>query len=59
MEQPEPRRAVVVGAGPAGTLAAINLVQQGFAVAVYERRPEPSQQARATQHSYPMVLANR
>ena len=30
-----------MGAGPAGSLAAIALARQGFHVDVYERRPEP------------------
>lgn len=39
------KRAVVVGAGPAGSTAAMFLARRGFAVDVYERRPEPSQDA--------------
>lgn len=37
------KRAVVVGAGPAGALTALYLAQQGFRVSVYEKRiPEDS-----------------
>lgn len=35
------QRCVVIGAGPAGSLAAIALAKQGFRVDVYEKRPEP------------------
>ncbi|KXZ53451.1 hypothetical protein GPECTOR_7g1350 [Gonium pectorale] len=55
-----PRRAVVVGAGPAGILASVYLTQLGFdEVVVYERREEPGEEQRGSQHSYPMVLSSR
>lgn len=36
-----PRRAVVVGAGPAGSLMSIHLARRGWQVQVIERRPDP------------------
>ncbi|KAG2438455.1 hypothetical protein HYH02_010910 [Chlamydomonas schloesseri] len=51
--------AIVVGAGPAGVLTSVYLAQLGYAVDVFERREEPSQAQASSQHSYPMVLANR
>lgn len=53
------RRAVVVGAGPAGIVGALYLAQMDYDVVVYERRPEPSVAERKSQHSYPMLLASR
>ncbi|KAG2433664.1 hypothetical protein HXX76_008035 [Chlamydomonas incerta] len=52
-------RAIVVGAGPAGVLTSVYLAQLGYDVDVFERREEPSQAQASSQHSYPMVLANR
>lgn len=34
-----PRKAIVVGAGPVGCLAAISLAKMGWAVEIYEGRP--------------------
>ncbi len=53
------RRAVVIGAGPAGIVGALYLAQMDYDVVVYERRPEPSVAERKSQHSYPMLLASR
>ena len=39
MSAPREQRVVVIGAGPAGLMAAERLAQQGFAVAVHERMP--------------------
>lgn len=36
-------KVIVIGAGPAGSMAALSLARQGFNVDVYERRPEPKQ----------------
>ncbi len=47
--------AVVVGAGPGGALAAIELAQQGFAVDVFEAREEPDPAAEEGYRSYAMV----
>lgn len=47
--------AVVVGAGPGGALAAIELAQQGFAVDVIEAREEPDPAAEEGYRSYAMV----
>lgn len=35
------QHAVIIGAGPAGSLAAMALARQGFRVDVFEKRPEP------------------
>ena len=35
------QHAIVVGAGPAGSLAALALARQGFRVDIFEKRPEP------------------
>lgn len=35
------QHAIVIGAGPAGSLAAMALAKQGFKVDVFEKRPEP------------------
>eukprot|EP00198_Chlamydomonas_reinhardtii_P013689 XP_001703026.1 predicted protein [Chlamydomonas reinhardtii] len=51
--------AVICGAGPAGVLTSVYLAQLGYEVDVFERREEPSQAQSSSQHSYPMVLANR
>ena len=49
-KKPEPRKAVVVGAGPAGALSALYLANQGWHVRVYEARPRapPPQPPAAT-----------
>jgi uncharacterized flavoprotein (TIGR03862 family) len=39
MSAPREQRVIVIGAGPAGLMAAEHLAQQGFAVAVHERMP--------------------
>ncbi len=39
---------LVVGAGPSGLLAAVELARHGVAVRLVERQPEPHHQARAT-----------
>jgi kynurenine 3-monooxygenase len=41
MPQPSPRRVIIVGAGLAGSLAAVALARLGSRVAVYERRSDP------------------
>lgn len=44
MSPPPPERpieAAVVGAGPVGCLTALSLAARGFAVSIYERRPDP------------------
>ena len=35
------QHAIIIGAGPAGSLAAMALARQGFQVDVFEKRPEP------------------
>ena len=53
------KRAVVVGAGPAGSTAAMFLARAGFAVDVYERRPEPRLDAVDTGRAYIIILIPR
>ena len=37
--KPSARKAIVVGAGPVGCLAAISLAKMGWTVEIYEGRP--------------------
>ncbi|GLC46748.1 hypothetical protein PLESTF_000431900 [Pleodorina starrii] len=53
------RKAVVVGAGPAGSVAAMFLARQGFRVEVYERRPEPRNDPVDTGRAYIIILIPR
>ncbi|EFJ43553.1 flagellar-specific protein Ssa14 [Volvox carteri f. nagariensis] len=53
------RKAVVVGAGPAGSVAAMFLARQGFRVDVYERRPEPRNDPVDTGRAYIIILIPR
>jgi 2-polyprenyl-6-methoxyphenol hydroxylase-like FAD-dependent oxidoreductase len=53
------KRAVVVGAGPAGSTAAMFLARQGFLVRVYERRPEPKNDPVDTGRAYIIILIPR
>ncbi|GIL95578.1 hypothetical protein Vretimale_1533 [Volvox reticuliferus] len=53
------RKAVVVGAGPAGSVAAMFLAKQGFRVEVYERRPEPRNDPVDTGRAYIIILIPR
>jgi kynurenine 3-monooxygenase len=53
------RKAVVVGAGPVGCLAAIALANRGWAVDVYERRAGVGRHSLEGQRSINMVLSSR
>jgi threonine dehydrogenase-like Zn-dependent dehydrogenase len=53
------KKAVVVGAGPAGSTAAMFLARQGFSVDVFERRPEPKADAVDTGRAYIIILIPR
>eukprot|EP00879_Flechtneria_rotunda_P010233 GHRR01010699.1.p1 GENE.GHRR01010699.1~~GHRR01010699.1.p1 ORF type:complete len:574 (+),score=201.61 GHRR01010699.1:88-1722(+) len=53
------KKAVVVGAGPAGSTVAMYLARQGFTVDVYERRPEPKSDAVDTGRAYIIILNPR
>ncbi|TFY57277.1 hypothetical protein EVJ58_g7118 [Rhodofomes roseus] len=60
--QPPARKAVVVGAGPVGCLAAISLAKMGWAVEIYEGRPDmrlPSSKAAAQQRSINLAISSR
>ena len=54
-------QALVVGAGPAGIVAAMLLAPQGFAVEVVERRGDPTAQeaAEANKRTFVMALMPR
>ncbi|KAI0780809.1 FAD/NAD-P-binding domain-containing protein [Trametes elegans] len=56
------RQAVVVGAGPVGCLAAVTLAKMGWAVDIYEGRPDmrlPSSKAAAQQRSINLAISAR
>ncbi|KAH9926235.1 FAD/NAD(P)-binding domain-containing protein [Fomitopsis serialis] len=60
--QPSARKAVVVGAGPVGCLAAISLAKMGWTVEIYEGRPDmrlPSSKAAAQQRSINLAMSSR
>ncbi len=50
---------VIVGAGPAGSTAAILLSKRGYTVNVYERRPQPKQDAIDLKRTYIIALTDR
>ncbi|RPD80193.1 FAD/NAD(P)-binding domain-containing protein [Lentinus tigrinus ALCF2SS1-7] len=57
-----PRKAVVVGAGPVGCLAAMSLARMGWSVDIYEGRPDmrlPSSKAAAQQRSINLAISAR
>ncbi|TBU50901.1 FAD/NAD(P)-binding domain-containing protein [Dichomitus squalens] len=57
-----PRKAVVVGAGPVGCLAAMSLAKAGWSVDIYEGRPDmrlPSSKAAAQQRSINLAISAR
>lgn len=59
---PTPRKAVIVGAGPVGCLAAISLAKTGWNVDIYEGRPDmrlPSSKAAAQQRSINLAISAR
>ncbi|KAF8072714.1 kmo [Scenedesmus sp. PABB004] len=53
------KRAVVVGAGPAGSTAAMFLARQGMTVDVFERRPEPRDDEVDTGRAYIIIVIPR
>eukprot|EP00210_Caulerpa_lentillifera_P004350 g4148.t1 len=52
------KKALIVGAGPAGSLAASYLSKQGFTVEVYEKRKDPLESDFVPSRSITMVLNN-
>ncbi|KZT44056.1 FAD/NAD(P)-binding domain-containing protein [Sistotremastrum suecicum HHB10207 ss-3] len=57
-----PRKAVVVGAGPVGCLAALSLAKMGWIVEIYEARPDirlPSSQASLARRSINLAISAR
>eukprot|EP00878_Enallax_costatus_P016055 GHUV01016834.1.p1 GENE.GHUV01016834.1~~GHUV01016834.1.p1 ORF type:complete len:473 (+),score=145.50 GHUV01016834.1:831-2249(+) len=53
------KKAVVVGAGPAGSTAAMYLARQGFTVDVFERRPEPQDDPVDRGRAYIIIIIPR
>ncbi|KAG1675257.1 hypothetical protein FOA52_016288 [Chlamydomonas sp. UWO 241] len=53
------KKAVVIGAGPAGSTAAMYLARDGFSVDVYERRPEPDADSVDNGRAYIIILIPR
>ncbi|KAF4615454.1 hypothetical protein D9613_002964 [Agrocybe pediades] len=56
------KKAIVVGAGPVGALAALALAKRGWFVEVYEGRPDirlPSSKARTEQRSINLAISHR
>ncbi|MEW5313392.1 MAG: hypothetical protein WDW38_004963 [Sanguina aurantia] len=53
------RKAVVVGAGPAGSTAAMFLAKQGFMVEVFEKRPDPEDDPVDPGRAYIIILIPR
>lgn len=49
----------IVGAGPSGLLLAHYLLARGYAVEVYDRRPDPRLMSPDTRRSFPVVLHER
>ncbi|KAI0273688.1 FAD/NAD-P-binding domain-containing protein [Gloeopeniophorella convolvens] len=57
-----PRKAIIIGAGPVGCLAAMSLAKMGWSVDIYEARPDmrlPSSQAAAQQRSINLAISSR
>eukprot|EP00210_Caulerpa_lentillifera_P004352 g4150.t1 len=50
------KKALIVGAGPAGSVAASFLAKQGFHVDVYEKRADPGQGNTTQSRSFPITL---
>ena len=50
---------VIIGAGPAGSTAAILLSKRGYSVEVYERRPQPKQDPVDLKRTYIIALSER
>lgn len=53
------KKAVVLGAGPGGATAAMFLARHGFTVEVYDKRPEPKDDAVDEGRSYVIILIPR
>ena len=53
------RKAVIVGAGPAGLLLAHYLLARRYQVEIYDRRPDPSSKNLDQQRSFPISLQER
>ncbi|GMH44774.1 hypothetical protein BSKO_12726 [Bryopsis sp. KO-2023] len=50
------KKAVVIGAGPAGTVAAVFLAKRGFDVKIFEKRSHPSSVPSNVHRSIPLTL---
>ncbi|GMH45842.1 hypothetical protein BSKO_13805 [Bryopsis sp. KO-2023] len=51
------KKAVVVGAGPSGSIAALRLAQKGFDVQVFEKRKNPMEHSMVVERSITFVLS--
>ncbi|MGB7485353.1 MAG: NAD(P)/FAD-dependent oxidoreductase, partial [Phormidesmis sp.] len=54
-----PRKAVIVGAGPAGLLLAYYLLNRHYQVELFDRRPDPMSVDLDQQRSFPVALQER
>ena len=52
-------KVVIVGAGPAGSTAAIMLAKRGYQVEVFERRPQPKADPIDLKRTYIIALTDR
>ena len=52
-------KVIIVGAGPAGSTTAILLAKRGYAVEVYERRPQPKSDPIDLKRTYIIALSER
>ncbi|DBA72080.1 TPA: hypothetical protein ACH3X2_010809 [Trebouxia sp. C0005] len=52
-------KVVIIGAGPAGSTAAILLSKRGYSVEVYERRPQPKHDPIDLKRTYIIALSER
>jgi kynurenine 3-monooxygenase len=53
------QKIIIIGAGLSGSLLALRLAQKGFAVEVFEKRPDMRQAAMAAGRSINLALSNR
>ena len=53
------QKIVIIGAGPAGLLLAHYLLRRGYAIEIYEQRPDPRQMAPNQRRSFPISLQKR
>jgi kynurenine 3-monooxygenase len=59
VEEDKDARIAIVGGGPSGSLLALALAQRGYAVDLYERRPDPRMQSDKAGRSINLGLSKR